>query len=893
MKFSFSKVLLSALVLGSLALSSQADVKVTEGNGVNIIMENAAMKLNIAVEGGGRISSLVDKKSGKELVTLWKGPIEDGGLLDDRNVFTAAAYAAAVMQPGGKSGTVRLSAKNANGMNIVKILTMKENSPVLQVSETFSNGTQKPARFMLRNFMLPDGGPRSEDYQYFIPIKDKALQALTPASNYFEDLTSPWSAVWNKNTGNGILVATPGIDKYYFWQESKLNPTYEWVYPNVPAGKSITVHYAIQLINNTAPDWAALGAAALKGLPGIHFADVAGWQNEEQRFGVTDAERARGYWLSAGDGEGKRRLPALKIDVPLNQSRSVYIGINALKDLMKGALQIDVKSIPKGLLQMAWQVNGKDSMEVLPFDNSRSIDIGNGTEGRLWLTLQGGNKAQKDKGQIEISINGQKVLLPLEVKVWPVQVPAQQPFGVHDYAGLVTFFGGYNLGPDSLRQANTLFRYFHAIGGNTMNWTLNFGMWYKYLKIEGSDQTAADWVKKKRTEYAQKPASQWPNLDFSYFDPYTAAAKANDVTLAMTYVGLSTKDRPLTPENEWILIQLKKYLQAQGFHGFLCKIADEIPTEAIPAYIESAKIVQRSGWHPFTTVTGGAARTASSINTMNPYADMWEVGFGSTEFFNDLITKKYDVEEKSLTLPADKWGGYGNGGARDTFGQKLFESLISLPRSEVQKLEIFQNGKPLESLGGSPWGNQKRGVFFGGSNYLYLSPSEGTDIKKSTFTVKYQVRVPSKTGSTLAKIDPTDQIWFYGGGSRTYKNTYGGAATYPLKALYGNYGGYGLYDFYRWNVDKILWYDKETGQVTISPAYIGYRDGWNDACLMAWLAKDRKVPVSQFISEKADAPLRVGEVEAEVYRWKNIVNLSDPFVLNDARQKMLAAASQK
>jgi len=55
------------------------------------------------------------------------------------------------------------------------------------------------------------------------------------------------------------------------------------------------------------------------------------------------------------------------------------------------------------------------------------------------------------------------------------------------------------------------------------------------------------------------------------------------------------------------------------------------------------------------------------------------------------------------------------------------------------------------------------------------------------------------------------------------------------------------------------------------------------------LAKDKKVPVSTFISEKTDAPLRVGEVEAEVYRWKNIVNMTDPFVLNDARQKMLAA----
>jgi len=884
------KVLLALTALVGIAMPSRSDVKVKEGNGVNITMENDAMKLNIAVEGGGRISSLVDKKNNKDIVTLWKSPVDDGGLLDDRNVFTAAAFGAAVMQPGGKSGTVRLSAKNANGMSMLKILTLKDDSSSLEVSETFSNGTQKPARFMLRNFLLPGGGPRTDDDQYFVPVKDKQLAPLTPASNYFDNLTSPWSAVWNKSTGEGILVAAPGISQFYFWQDSKITPTYEWIYPEVPAGKSITVNYTIQLINNAAPDWAQLSAAALKGVHGTSFADVAGWQNEGQRFGVTDAERARGYWLSAGDGEGKRRLPPLKIDVPLNQSRSVYIGINALKDLTDGALQVELQNIPNGLVQTAWQVNSKDAKKVLPFDNSRKIEVANGTEGRLWLTLQGGAKAQDDKGQIALSVNGQKVLLPLEVKVWPVQVPAMQPFGVHEYAGLITFVGGYNLGAGSLPQANTLFRYFHAIGGNTMNWTLNWKLWYRYLKIAGTDQTAADWVKVNGANYLQKPATQWPDLDFSYFDPYTAAAKANNVTLAMTYIALSTKEKPVTSESEWILIQLKKYLQAQGFHGFLCKIADEIPTEDIPAYNEAGKIAQRAGWHPFTTVTGGVARTASSINTMNPYADMWEVGFGSTEFFHDLITQKYTLTEKTLTLPTADWskllnGNYGNGGARDTYGLKLFESLIPLPRSEVQSLEIFQDGKPLESLGGGPWGNKKRGVFFGGSNYLYLSPLEGTDAGKSTFTAKYQMRVPSNTGKTLAQIDATDQVWFYGGAS-----SYEGAATYPLKAVGGNYSGIGWYDFYRWNNDKIIWYDSATGEVTTGPVYLGLRDGWNDACLMAWLAKNKKVPVSTFISEKSDAPLRVGEVEAEVYRWKNIVNITDPFVLNAAREKILKAA---
>ena len=182
-------------ILAGCNASATADVKINEGNGVNITMENEAMKFNIAVEGGARISSLVNKKTGKEMVTLWKGPTEDGGLLDDRNVFTSFAYRAAVMQPGGEVGSVRLSAKHPSGMEMTKYFTLREGGSTLEVSETFSNGTQKEARFMLRSFFLPGGGPLDAAYQYFIPQKEKPLEPISRANNYFENLAAPWSAL--------------------------------------------------------------------------------------------------------------------------------------------------------------------------------------------------------------------------------------------------------------------------------------------------------------------------------------------------------------------------------------------------------------------------------------------------------------------------------------------------------------------------------------------------------------------------------------------------------------------------------------------------------------------------------------------------------------------------
>lgn len=883
------KVLLLLAAISGLALPSRSDVKVNEGNGVNITMENDAMKLNIAVEGGGRISSLVDKKSGKNLVTEWNGFNEDGGLLDDRNVFTSFNYRGSVQQPGGKVGVVRMSARPSNGMEIVKTLTLRDDSSALEVNETFSNGTQKAARFMLRSFLLPDGGKITAGHQYFVPVKGKPLQPLTQPHGYFGDLTAPWSAIWNSQTGNGVLVAAPGVDRFYFWHKGDVSQTYEWVYPEVPAGKSITVNYVIQLVHNSAPDWQALGTAALKGLRGARFADVPGWQNEEQRFKVTDAERARGFWLSTGDGDGKRRLPPLRIDAPLNQSRSVYIAINALKDLTNSDLQIDLQNISDGLVQVAWQVSGKDSIKVLSFNGARKINLRNGTEGRLWLTLQGGAKASETKGEIQISLNGQKVLLPLTVKVWPVRIPDLQPLDVRSYAGggMISFTGSYEVTPESVRQANVLFRAFNDIGGSMMSWIVSWPRLYPHLRIAGSDVTVADWLKKNRQAFEQKPVSDWPEVDFSYYDPFTAAAKSNGVVWAGTHVSLSSKERPISSEQEWMLTQLKKYLQKNDFRGFYCKISDEIAEEQIPQFIESAKVARRAGWRTGTTFS---PRTAHFINTINPYCDVWEVGKPTTGFFRQLLTGKYKLEEKTITLPAGKWKNYSNGGAKNTLVQQLFRGPIPLERSEVQRLEVLQDGKPLRSKGGSPWGNKEHGVFFGGSNYLYVSPLEKTNLPQSTVTVKYTMRVPAASGETLAKIDAADRVFFYGASSRPYRNSYGIAASYPLKAIEGGYAGFGWYDFHRWNADKILWYDAETSTVSYSPAYIGLRDGWNDVCLMSWLAQTKKVPVSTFISDKADAPLRMGEKQREIYRWQDVVNLTDPFVLNAAREKMLKAA---
>ncbi len=886
------KALLMSAVAVIFSLPSLANVMINEGNGVNIVMENEQLKLNIAVEGGARISSFVNKRTGKDWVTLWKGPGEDGGLLDSRHEFTPQAFRAVVVQRGGGVGQVRLSAELPDGKSIVKVLTLREGESALEVSETFANGSQQPARFLLRSFLLPNGTPQNEDNQYFLPLKDKPLQPQSLPNGWIENVAAPWSALWNSKNGEGILVAAPGIDKFYFWQSSKIFPTYEWGYPDIPAGKSITVNYSLRLFQNPSPDWPLLSAQALKKLRPLRTADVPGWQNEEQRFQVTASEKNQGFWLSVANGKDKRRLPErLGMDVPLQQVRSFYIGFNALKDFEKADLQVHFKGIPNGLLQAAWQVSGKDTIQVQPFEGSTSIDLKQSAEGRLWLTLQSAATPVDAKGEIEVTLNGQRISMPLDVKVWPVQVPQIRPFEVQGYGNFPTMAGGYAVTPETIRQTNAMLDHFQAIGGNVLDWTVAWSNMFPHLKIEGSEQTVTAWLKQNLSEFEKKPAAEWPSIDFRYYDPWMEAAKAHGLTRASTYLGYRGPRSLPVAQEEWLLVQLKKYLQGHGIQKFICKISDEIPTEEIPAYIEQAQLARRAGWRPSTTVTGGMARSATEINQINPYMDKWVLGHGSTLYFDNLIHASYQVQEKTLTLPAGQWRAYGNGGAQNTVAQRVFKTLVPEAANELESVELWQNGQPLMRAGGSPHGNRRQGVFFAGLNdHIYLSPLPETDVKQATVTIKYRVRVPAATGEPLAKVDADDEIWFYGGRGQSYRHLYEEAATYPLKALQGKYDGFAYYAFYRWDVDRVLWYDEASEKVSVGPAFLGLRDGWNDACLLAWLEQNKKVPVSRFMSEEPDAPLRIGEVQQEIYRWKDVVNLTDPFQLNDARRAMLAAA---
>ncbi|MFN3422713.1 MAG: hypothetical protein ACK40X_13425, partial [Armatimonadota bacterium] len=235
-------ILVLALALSiSQAIEGEVIVKV---EGQNIVMENERLKLVVVPSAGGRIANLVNKQTGRDMVALWRGATEIGGALDDRLFFTSMPYEAAIMHPSGEVGVVRLEAKYPSQLSITKTISLRQEETIVQVSYEFRNGTQRPYRLWVRNFFVPGGPPLTEQHRYFVPCKEKPIVNQPFASGYFANLLLPYAALLNTKSNEGLMAVVPGVEQFYFWQGSREFPTFEWLYPPTPAGKTMIASFA-------------------------------------------------------------------------------------------------------------------------------------------------------------------------------------------------------------------------------------------------------------------------------------------------------------------------------------------------------------------------------------------------------------------------------------------------------------------------------------------------------------------------------------------------------------------------------------------------------------------------------------------------------------------------
>ena len=119
-------------------------------------VQNQHYRVIVSTSNGGRIVSLFDSVSGCE--TTWDGgPGQLGGLLDDRQKFTAAPYKHSISFEDKDRVALRLEAEDHQGLRIVKTLTFRDGSPTIQVDYDFSNASQRPVTMWNRNFVFPGG----------------------------------------------------------------------------------------------------------------------------------------------------------------------------------------------------------------------------------------------------------------------------------------------------------------------------------------------------------------------------------------------------------------------------------------------------------------------------------------------------------------------------------------------------------------------------------------------------------------------------------------------------------------------------------------------------------------------------------------------------------------
>jgi hypothetical protein len=845
-------------------------------------LENAAMRIEVGAAAGARIRSWVLKPSGRDLIALWNGAGEIGGALDDRVFFTGARYSAAIMNPGPEVAELRLECRHESGLNIVKRMSLSGDSPALRVVYELANGTQASQVLFIRNFFLPGNKPQTKDHLYWVH-SDPAVMGSPDAQEYYRPAQPEYAALWDKGTGDGIVVYAPGAERFYFWRGSAEFPTFEWLYPTLPAGQVLRAEVVLVAVSEQTkmPDWAALVAANAGDVEQASVSALSGWVDEATKFGVSDTERRRGLWLSIGAESGKQRLPdVLPVDLPLDSDRYIAVTLNALKDF-DAPLKVDVPTEFRRYVEPLWETPGDKRRELLRVP-SEPVAVAAGCSRNLWLRVRSGAAPKQVRIPITLTLGDVVLPISLALHVWPVKVEAKRPFHVRGYSnGLPVWAGGYEVTDESLRRLEAILPVYAEIGGDVLEWEVAWDYVVAHTRLADTGKMLIDVA---RNTPERIDLANLPRLDFSYYDPWWDLCRRHGVTWFDTYLpspaGEGMEERllsptvgagrvkPGTPDARrvvaWFYGEFKRYLEGKGFEGFFCKISDEISPESIPAYIDTAKTARQAGWRPFTTITGMIARTPADINAMNPYCDEWQLNFSLKDDFLALLKTKFELAQERFDLDGP-WYPYSNGGARETWSIKAFgeNSATGIPPELVDTFQLLEDGEPLATSGGSPWGNTHRGMVFTAGTLnetLYFSPKDGANPTTHRHELRVTVRRESPNGKPLAAIDPADEVWCYGGGSHPYEGAYHEAWCYPIMTLYHGFKGYGLWAFYHWNeTERIIWLDEKTHRVTVSPAYCGYRDGWRDALLLSQLQAQRgREALSKIIGSGSDAPLQVG-----------------------------------
>jgi hypothetical protein len=182
---------------------------VPQGNGQVAVLENDWIRLTVNPAQGGRVSSFIVKRTGREMVTS-----KDSGLLMDHfyeqnwpGEFLYVPYDMAVVEAGPQQASVRVTHLSTGkwggsvnpgvaGIEVIKTLTLPADRPVVECEVELKNTdtSTKAFTYWQQNCYRADGDSGAVSRQIMTRPSAGGLHVVAPANDWTKDVVAGWTA---------------------------------------------------------------------------------------------------------------------------------------------------------------------------------------------------------------------------------------------------------------------------------------------------------------------------------------------------------------------------------------------------------------------------------------------------------------------------------------------------------------------------------------------------------------------------------------------------------------------------------------------------------------------------------------------------------------------------
>lgn len=266
-----------------------------------------------------------------------------------------------------------------------------------------------------------------------------------------------------------------------------------------------------------------------------------------------------------------------------------------------------------------------------------------------WFMLDTGEAAPGEyTGEVKFTSGGSALRsLPVKLKVWPIRQPGAEVLHFEMEHIWFCMPGGYWLDPKSY-DPERLKQYQQALGRLEVDvgesWSdVDKGYYNKFIRLRADGRPLDQALSESPELFLKDPM---PSLGFagphdawwnnaiqagmsSFSQTWQLAEASHDMARRAHKLDLD-KLAIGAPEHlrfsKWFWGEYRKYLRERGLRDAYVKIGDEFGPEGIAHYIETAAPIQAAGFKTYTT-TYNVVQTKEGIARMDPYTDMWQIGW--------------------------------------------------------------------------------------------------------------------------------------------------------------------------------------------------------------------------------------------------------------------------